>query len=544
MAKDKLDLYESPVRNDAYFDEIPHVDARYRCVNNARQKNNDYIAALRALPTDEEIQKLMTSLPPFRLADRELSTAERILLLNTLDDLFFATARHVRLYRAVFKLINQGYAARREKHAASTKSEMQRIYDQMQAGGIPTQQFREHRGSQFSMSLFGASGIGKSSSMERLMDLFPPAIYHEKTGKWQLPILHIEMVYDGQSVHTLASVIFKALDDLLPGENYSHYFMDKLRMNANQRLIKALDIAHKHGVGLIFIDEAQNQRSMGEDRWHKRNSRSNAAVNDPTRETPLIKLLIHASNVARMPICFTGTLEAHTVLGHYFPRGRRLSGRGSGMWLPLEPSFDLTPGKRGEFEQATTVLWRYQWVRKPIELTPEMLDLFWELTLGLPDVMVKLFGSVQEAAMSNKNANETMSPQFFRAVYEKEFVAIHGAMEAMRSGDPDMVAVFPELWHPLESPKFRELWLARRLAFRHANSLEGFREDTEALRMARKYSAAARRKAKKQYQEETRASRLKAAVEDFDPGNRDVAAEALEALLEGNNPAGINKKAA
>ncbi len=533
MAKEKhdLDLYEGPARNEDYFEHIPHVVAKYRCVNASRQKNNDYIAALPAMPTDELIQQAMTSLPPFCAADRGLAASERILLLNTLDDVFFATTRHVRFVRAALRLMNQGYAARRSETPSSTTGRLQELYDQMQSGGTMLRQFREHRGNQFSMSLCGASGVGKSFSMKRLLDLLPPAIYHKETSKWQLPFLLIEMAYDGESVHTLASVIFDALDELLPGENYAHNYMHVVKMNANQRVIEALKLARKHGVGMILIDEVQNQRSMGEERTRKRVRRSNAAVNIPRNETPLVKLLITASNTARMPICFTGTLESHNLVGRYFPRGRRMAGRGSSMWLPLEPSFDLTAGKRGEFEQAMRVLFRYQWVQKPIKLTPKMLDLFWQLTMGLPDVMVKLFSSAQEAAIVNKM--ETLTVQLLIAVYEKEFWAVHLGLEALRYGDRDLVEAFPELWHPLESPKFRENWLRRRITFRRQNSLSGWDMDAAALRQARKNTLAAEKKARRQFAEETRAARLQAAVEDFDPDDRDLGAEALEQLRAG-----------
>lgn len=531
--RDRRDLYEAPTRDEKYFEDIPHVVARYRCVNNNRQKNNDYIAALPVMPTDAMIQRAMTSLPTFVRKDRELPASERILLLNTLDDVFFATARHVRFVRAVLKLMNQGYAARKVERAKRETDSMQALYDRMLLGDLNLHQFREHRANQFSMSLCGASGVGKSFSMKRLLDLLPPAIYHKNSSKWQLPFLLIEMAYDGESVHTLASVIFEALDELLPGENYAHNYMQVVKMNANQRVIQALRLARKHGVGMILIDEVQNQRSMGEERTRKRVRRSDAAVNIPRNETPLVKLLITASNTARMPMCLTGTLESHSLVGRYFPRGRRMAGRGSGMWLPLEPSFNLAQGQRGEFEQAMQVLFTYQWVQSPVRLTPRMLDLFWHLTMGLPDIMVKLFSSAQEAAIIHKT--ETLTESLFLAVYEKEFWAVHLGLEALRSGDPDLVEAFPEIWHPTQSPKFREMWLKRRMLFRVEHHLKGAHDDAGALRQARRNTKLAEKKARRKVAEQTRAARLQNAVEDFDLDDQDLGAQAMEKLRSGDN---------
>jgi|GEM_PF-5301807 len=540
MAKEINNLLEGRELTDADLKKIPHVKARYRCVNEGRHKSNDYVRAIPPLPSDEDIQRALTQLPEFSIEERNLPTAKRIPLLARIDDIFFALSRHISFVRSVLKLANQGYAARDGQHAEEVSSEMQRLYDGMQAGLTSMKALRSHKANQFSMSLCGVSGGGKSITMKRLLDLLPPAIYHEATSLFQLPILLIEMAYDGESVHTLATAIFDALDERLPGENYSRAYMYGRAGNGALRAVQALKIARHHGVGLILVDEAQNQRTVAAVRAPSRRRRGSKSGDIPRNDTPLVRLLVTASNDARMPICFTGTLEAQNVLGNYFPRGRRMSGRGSAMWLPLEPTFNIAKGARGEFEQAMVVLWDYQWIRNPKPLTPAMLDAFWHLTMGLPDVMVKLFSSAQQAAMTNKS--ETLTVALLVFVYDKEFWAVHLGLEALREGDPDLCEAFPELWHPLESAKFRELWLARRASFREHHRLAGSGDDKLALEKAHTYRLKAEKDAKRQRAEQSKAAHLQAMVEDFEPENQDLGASALEQLRKGNNPADGKQK--
>ncbi len=121
-----------------------------------------------------------------------------------------------------------------------------------------------------------------------------------------------------------------------------------------------------------------------------------------------------------------------------------LVGRGSAVWMPLARSGDLS--RPGEFEQFLKALWRYQWVQNPVELTPQWTDIFFFHTQGIPDMMVKLFESVQEAAIASKK--ETLTPELVALVFTKEFVTTAFGITALRDGDKVLLDAVTDLYQP------------------------------------------------------------------------------------------------
>jgi hypothetical protein len=241
-----------------------------------------------------------------------------------------------------------------------------------------------------------------------------------------VPFLFVEMPYDGESLHTLASALLEEIDRVVPDAGYTELYMERKGLNAQQRLSMALKCAYRHGVGMVFVDETQNQRGLTELRT--RRTRKNASSNMPKQEIPLTKLLVAASNTSHMPICFSGTLELNAMLGTRFSKARRSAGRGSSLWLPLESSGKVKAPD--EFELMLMTLWRYQWIQHPVELSDAWVKLFYELTQGITDIIVKLFESVQEAAIANKS--ETLTEDLVRSVFRAEFFATEFGIVSLR----------------------------------------------------------------------------------------------------------------
>lgn len=424
--------------------DFSFVDAIYRDEPIASYAGNEYIEALPALPDDKTLAKALTYLPKFDPQERLMDASYRIQRLDTLRHVLVALPRVVRLARAMLKMMVTGYGPRRPYSTTDNRT-VRELYALQQSG-----QFASVRetdlAAQHSMALIGASGCGKSFSLRHIAGMLPKAIYHEKLGKWQLPFIFLEMAYDGESVHTMASGLFKEYDRLLPDGRLTELYMERKGMNAEQRLAKALSIAHELGVGQIIVDEGQNQRSIGNDPI--RRVRKSASVNAVKNETPLTKLLITASNTSHIPMVFSGTPEMQNTMGARFTVARRMSGRGSAVWEPLDRYACDANGKQttSEFEVLLRALFRYQWMRQPIEFSHEWADVFHEHTQGIPDIVVKLFESAQEAAIAS--GKETLAPELVANVFKKEFVMTAFGIKAVRDMDETMLDAVPDLVRP------------------------------------------------------------------------------------------------
>jgi hypothetical protein len=428
--------------------DFPYVPVEeYRKETVPRYRGNPYIEALPAMPSDHELAAALTFRPAFDSRERNAPKEVRIGMLDQLQTMFVALPRHVRGARALYKLMRTGYAGRKP-FTKEDNERLKSLYKLQMTGSFRSMRSQQNLAAQHSMALIGASGCGKTYFLRSVGDLFPPVLRHPN-GKWQLPILYVEMPYDGESVHTLAAALFKEMDRLLPHANYTELYMEKKRWNAEVRLAKAISLAYEHGAGLIVVDEQQNQRHVGNE-W-KKVARPKAGAHLPKNETPLAKLLITASNTSSIPLVLSGTLEMEKVLGARFTRSRRMSGRGSGVWQPLEASFSTEKGKARDFDLMMQGIWSYQWVRKPCELSEAWLMLFHDLTQGVPDIIIKLFESSQEAAiMSGK---EALSPELVRAVFDREFMPASFGLSALREDDPTLQEVVTDLYHPRLSKK-------------------------------------------------------------------------------------------
>ena len=427
------------------------VDAIYRPMTGNAGQANPFVQALPALPNDVDLMMALTHMPPFDPTERLLSKEYRIQRLEVLADILIALPRIVRLARGMLKMMISGYASRRP-HSAEDGESLNRLYA-MQQNSKFASAAQSTASAQRTMSLVGASGCGKSFSVEHITKLLPPAIYHESLGKWQLPFLVVEMSYDGESVHTLATRIYEAIDKLLPDGNYQALLSarngrsGRSESNSDQRLANALLICRALGVGEIVVDESQNKREVGNG---SETLRRHANV---VKETPLTKLMITASNTSKIPLLFTGTLEMKSVFGSRFTISRRMSGRGSAEWHPYEaPTGDVE--NPTEFELLVMAFFRYQWVRNPVPYSFAWAQLFFELCQGIPDIFVKLFESSQEMAISSNK--ETLTEDLVRSVFAKEFVSTAFGIKALRSKDRVMLAAITDLYsapqRAVESP--------------------------------------------------------------------------------------------
>ena len=66
--------------------------------------------------------------------------------------------------------------------------------------------------------------------------------------------------------------------------------------------------------------------------------------------------------------------------------------------------------------------------------------------VAIPDIMVKLFESVQEAAIASKL--ETLTPELVAAVFRKEFVTTAFGIKALRDGDKVLLEAVTDLYQP------------------------------------------------------------------------------------------------
>lgn len=363
---------------------------------------NPFIEALPELAGEENILKELLNLPYFDPAQREWADHERFQMIIQLANFTLPFERHIQLAYSVHSMMRQGYVGR-EPHSASSSEIFKKLHDKTllnpQSNVTP----------QISSALIGPSGMGKTSTLKRVLRCIPQVIHHPKYGIYQLPYLHIGTPHDGASVTSLAHSIFRKVDILLPGADYSEQY----RSGGSATLMNhAARILRMHHTGLLIMDEINNLA----------NSRSN-------REG-LMDLLVSASNELGTPILFVGTSKARNVLSLSASQARRSVGFGVPMWERLEKG---EFGDQGDWDIFSRTLLRYQWVRKPGEPTQYLTDLLYELSQGIIDFAIKLFGTAQCRAIMD--GSETITGQLLLSVAERELGMVEPIVDALRRND-------------------------------------------------------------------------------------------------------------
>lgn len=418
--------------------DFDFVTAVYRKATDPDYVDNIYVEALPKIFSRRELAQILMCVPMPTDAERNGSVEYRLSRLGSLSTLCIPLSRVIDFAQAVQRLLILGYRLRKPFTAADRENRG-RLYKAQQEG-IAQLAGNHHQAAQLSMALFGNPGSGKTFIMRQIANLFPPVIFHEESGRWQIPFLFLEMPHDGKSMYTLASQIFRAIEMRMPGSEYVRHYTDNVKLNAERLLLKALNIAYELGVGMIVIDEAQNTKRTGNDTFYESDSKK---AGKKAEESGLMKLLITASNIGRMPLLFTGTMELMpTALTRGSP-ARRMVGKGSAAWRPLQR--ERANGMPiSEFDLFMNTLFRCQWLPHPSKYHQDWSDVFYAYTQGVPDYMVKLFESAQAIAIQTQS--DRLRIEHVTRAFETEFEAGIPTLEALQNPDDIMKLLMPDMF--------------------------------------------------------------------------------------------------
>jgi hypothetical protein len=418
--------------------DFDYVTAVYRQEPDPDYAGNIFVEALPGLFSRRELTQALTMVPQVSDDERNGSVEFRLSRLGSVSKLCIPLSRVIDLACSMQRLLFEGYRNRRP-FTPSDQLNRQRLYA-MQQGGSVQKAGNHHPASQLSMALFGNPGSGKSFIMRQIANLFPPVIFHEESGLWQVPFLFVEMPYDGKSEYTLAAQIFLALEKLMPGSEYTRHYTENVKLNAERLLMKALDIAYDLGVGMIVVDEAQNSRATGNQQVASIRPRG---APRKASEGGLKKLLITASNLGHMPLMFTGTMELMPTLLTRASPARRMVGRGSAVWSPLSRD-KPKEAPASEFDLFMSVLFRCQWLKEPVRFDQDWSDIFFAYTQGVPDYMVKLFESSQ--ALAIRSGKTCMTIEHVTATFSSEFQAGEATLNALQNPDDTALLLMPDVF--------------------------------------------------------------------------------------------------
>lgn len=291
--------------------------------------------------------------------------------------------------------------------------------------------FEEEVHEELTASLIGASGMGKTRTVERILACYPQLIEHDREDLGgrvlQIVYLHVECPHDG-SVNALCRNLLSEIDHLT-GNEYRQKFRITDRTMLETLKSTLVHVLAAHYVGIIVIDEIQNLTS----------SRKN-------RED-LFNFIVSLSNSLNVPLLFIGTPKISGFVTSNMRTARRFGTRGFITWKPLEK------GSR-EWKTFAAELWKCSLLRDDAaEMPEEIEEKLFERSFGIVEVLVKLFILTQNRILMlspRKNAGTArkMTPEAIDCIFEAFFKIMEPILTKLRKGDMDALRKLEDIAMP------------------------------------------------------------------------------------------------
>ena len=382
-------------------------DASYRDTGILQYNCNPVIEALPPiLNEDEVLVQLSAGQPPFDPEARQAPAHLRYHMVQLSMQFFAPLDSHVELEQKFSGMLRTGYLARNPVDP----KQWHELHRKVNLIGRDMSARPEFRAMTNGFFIFGISGGGKTTAVEKILNLYPQVIDHRAyrdlnfTSR-QLVWLKLDCPHDG-SIRGLCINFFQAVDDILGTRYYEMYATG--RKTTDEMIPHMARVASLHHMGVLVIDEIQ----------HLSGAKSGGA-------DLMLNFFVRLINTIGLPVVLIGTYKALRLLKGEFRQARRGSGQGDVVWERM--SNDRT------WYYFLEALFEYQYVKKPVALTPELAGTLFNITQGITDFAVKVFMLAQILAIASKK--ETLTKGIFESVANDSLRLAKPVLDAMREGN-------------------------------------------------------------------------------------------------------------
>ena len=386
-------------------------------------ENNPFISRLPSQMSMRQALAFLDDPPAFNAEERRYCAHERLQCLYRLRRCFIPLEHHLRLETAFSTMLRQGYVTRNPR----TTDYIRRLrdgYERISANDLQVG-INPVRSSAEGFALLGASGAGKSTGMNRILEYYPQVIEHpDLCGLKQVTWLKIDCPYVG-SPKQLCLNFFQQMD-LLLGTDFLVRHGNR-RTSIDFMMTQMAQIANRHALGVLIVDEIQH-----------------LTLAKGVGPQALLNFLVTLINTIGIPVVLIGTMGALSILQGDFRQARRANGMGAAIWerLPQGPVWDHFIDK----------LWPYQWTREESPLTVDIRNVLYQESQGIIDIVVKLFMLGQVRVMelgAARKCPERMNAALLQTVAADHLKLIAPMITALKSGKRSKIAQYDDL-RPLD----------------------------------------------------------------------------------------------
>ncbi|WP_186431373.1 ATP-binding protein [Clostridium sp. BSD9I1] len=387
------------------------VQAKYTNQKISIYQDNPYIEALPdIIDNPEKLAELLSRYPYFNNKDLDLPPLYRVQLVRNIESYYKPLSMHFNIEQVISRMIRFGYLHRNSyKKGEKIVSSGQKY--EIEETSLSTSP---------ELSIIGISGIGKTTLLKAILSTYPKVILHtnykgDRTVRYQITWLMVQTPSNG-SPKGLCLNLLSQIDEIF-GENMYY------RKGATKRVAELPEyvrrVVEQHSVGVIVFDELQNLRGLG-----------------TKKEEELLNFFVELSNTISVPIVLVGTLKALPLFNSEFRNARRICGEGSIIWNRIS--------KNNEWRAFVQGLFKYQWTKKRVELNDGLLDLLYDKSQGITDIVVKLFIFSQYRAILS--GVEKITKGIIKSVAKDYLKPIQPMLDALKRGNEGELSQYEDIY--------------------------------------------------------------------------------------------------
>lgn len=348
---------------------------------------NSIINQLAEMKMGKDLISEMSVLPTYNDNIRSENQAVRLIALSDLYDIYLPSEMSTEIYSKLYLALLRSLQKKNGRTATIQRNENNKLIRQQEHNGVI--------GGSDSFTIVGCSGIGKSSAINRAIDLITEngVIETQNPHTKIIPCVVVQCPFDCSTKGLLLEILRK-VDEILGSNYYSKSLKGRITTDMLIGTVSQISLNH---IGMIIVDEIQNVA----------NSKNGAS---------LVGMLTQLINNSGISICMVGTPES-TV---FFEQAMQLARRSLGLhYSTLEYN--------QYFYDFCKTLYSYQYTKNKTEITDSIVQWLYEHSRGIISVVVSLIHDAQEIAILN--GVEQLNIVTLNEAYKKRLSMLHTYIE-------------------------------------------------------------------------------------------------------------------
>lgn len=344
---------------------------------------NDIVKLLPEMKVGKELLSALTQLPNYDEDIRNRDETARLIALSDLYKIYIPSEMSVEIYSKLYLSLLKSVQNKNSKTAMLQRNENYKAIQKQEYCGI--------MGGSDSFTIIGNSGIGKSSAINRSINMLMENGVINTLNPYTtiIPCLVVQCPYDS-SVKGLLLEILRKVDEIIDSE----YYINALKVKATTDMLigSVSQVAINH-IGLLIVDEIQN------------------VVNSKNGKN-LVGMLTQLINNSGISICMVGTPESSL----FFEQAMQLARRSLGLhYKALEYN--------QFFYDFCKTIFQFQYTKYKSDISDSIIQWLYEHSGGIVSLVVSLIHDAQEIAILN--GSEILNIESLNKAYKNRLSMLH-----------------------------------------------------------------------------------------------------------------------